>query len=173
MTVEEALAFFAPGDSVIHQGLKYLDDFGLGYLVLGCSTVTLSGGEAQRLNLAAELLRQKKKDTLFIFDEPTRGLHFSDIRYLLKLFNQLLKAGHTIIVIEHNLDVIGQAHHVVDVGPEGGDRGGRLVFSGPVAKLLESAKSHTGRYLKKHLQQYYRPATAKRSSEVEVAALTA
>ncbi|MCP3098084.1 excinuclease ABC subunit UvrA [Myxococcus sp. K15C18031901] len=157
LSVEEALSFFTPKqDATIVQALTYLRDFGLGYLVLGSSTVTLSGGEAQRLNLAAELLRQKKNRCLFIFDEPTRGLHFADIRHLLKLFNQLLEAGHTVIIIEHNLDVIGQAHYVVDMGPEGGDRGGDVVFAGPVQTLTETAGSHTGRYLKDHLKQYYR-----------------
>lgn len=157
MTVEEGLAFFAPEqDPLVVQALAYLRDFGLGYLVLGCSTVALSGGEAQRLNLAAELLRQKRKNTLFLFDEPTRGLHFSDIRHLMSLFNQLLVAGHTVIAIEHNLDVIAGAHHVVDLGPDGGDRGGRVVFSGPVEGLIKSAHSHTGRYLKEHLQRHYR-----------------
>ena len=149
MTVEDALAWF---DATTHpkvvQALGVLDEFGLGYLQLGCSTTTLSGGEAQRLNLAGELLKQRRSRTLFIFDEPTRGLHAADIRHLLALFERLLSTGNTIVVIEHNVKVIALADWVIDLGPGAGDEGGRVVHSGTPGDLADNPASVTGQFVR-------------------------
>lgn len=152
MTVEEGLDWFgADADPAIREALVTLNEFGLGYLQLGCSTTVLSGGEAQRLNLAAELVRQKAGRTLFIFDEPTRGLHRADIQYLLALFERLLRTGNTILVIEHNLEIVAWADWVIDMGPAAGDEGGRIVYAGTVDGLAEEPAGYTGRYVKEHL----------------------
>jgi excinuclease ABC subunit A len=124
-----------------------LQDIGLGYLTLGQPSNTLSGGEAQRIKLAAHLGKTTKEHTLYLFDEPTTGLHFDDIRKLLGAFNSLVEAGHSVIIIEHNLDVIKSADYVIDLGPEGGRRGGFIVAEGTPEALAENPESHTGRFL--------------------------
>ncbi len=153
LTVREAIAFFA-GENRIVTKLKVLDQVGLGYLRLGQPATTLSGGEAQRVKLAAHLAREAGADeersarTLYIFDEPTTGLHFDDIQKLLASFRKLIDAGASVLLIEHNLDVIKTADWIIDLGPEGGDAGGRLVVAGPPEKIAGTKGSHTGRYLK-------------------------
>jgi len=153
MTVEEAIEFFgkhADGKRVA-QKLQVLDDVGLGYLRLGQAATTLSGGEAQRIKLAAHLVDKKEGHTLFIFDEPTTGLHFDDIAKLLKCFTALLNAGNSLIVIEHNLDVIKCADYIIDMGPGGGVNGGKIVATGTPEELSKLAHSYTGSFLKKML----------------------
>ena len=150
MTVEEALAFFAPVPAVARK-LETLTNVGLGYIRLGQSATTLSGGEAQRIKLALELSKRDTGRTLYILDEPTTGLHFQDIELLLKVLHRLRDHGNTIIVIEHNLDVIKTADWVLDLGPEGGDRGGTLVCCGTPEQIAEHPESHTGRYLRRML----------------------
>ena len=152
MTVSEAIAFFGEnGQKTIVDRLKPLDDVGLGYIKLGQSSSTLSGGENQRVKLAYFMGQEKSEPTLFIFDEPTTGLHFHDIQRLLRAFDALIQRGHSILVIEHNLDVIKCADHVIDLGPEGGDRGGNLVFAGTPEQLCACNDSITGKYLSKKL----------------------
>lgn len=151
MTVREALLFFANVNRVASR-LRVLDDVGLGYLRLGQSATTLSGGEAQRVKLAAYLSKRTSERTLYIFDEPTTGLHFDDINRLLSAFKQLIEAGGSIIIIEHNLDVIKSADWVIDLGPEGGDEGGRVVAEGPPEAIAGCPSSHTGRFLRKVLK---------------------
>jgi excinuclease ABC subunit A len=150
MTVREAMGFFADVPRILSR-LQVLDDVGLGYLRLGQSATTLSGGEAQRVKLAAYLSRRAASRTLYIFDEPTTGLHFDDINKLLGAFNRLIEAGSTLLVIEHNLDVIKTADWVIDLGPEGGDEGGVLVAAGTPEQVAEVEASHTGRYLREYL----------------------
>jgi excinuclease ABC subunit A len=148
MTIEEALEFFAKEPKIIAK-IKPLMDVGLGYVQLGQSSNTLSGGEAQRIKLASFLVKgNNTHKTLFIFDEPTTGLHFADIKKLLKSFDALLEHGNTIIVIEHNMDVIKCADWVIDIGPEGGDRGGKVVFEGVPESLIKEKDSYTGKFLK-------------------------
>ncbi|MFF9120703.1 flavin reductase [Streptomyces massasporeus] len=150
MTVEDALDWFdATSSPKVVQALGVLREFGLGYLQLGCSTTTLSGGEAQRLNLAGELLKQRRSRTLFIFDEPTRGLHAADIRHLLALFERLISTGNTIVVIEHDLKVINIADWVIDLGPGAGREGGRIVHSGTPEDLADNAASVTGQFVRR------------------------
>ncbi len=151
MTVREALAFFAAVPKVTAR-LKILEEVGLGYLRLGQSATTLSGGEAQRLKLAAHLSRQENDGVLFILDEPTTGLHFDDIQKLLGCFRRLLEGGASLVVIEHNLDVIKCADWVIDLGPEGGERGGRVVATGTPEQVARNARSHTGRFLARALE---------------------
>ena len=152
LTVREALGFFAAAPRVV-QRLKVLDEIGLGYLRLGQSATTLSGGEAQRVKLAAHLAREthargeEPRHTLYIFDEPTTGLHFDDIQVLLTAFRRLLDAGASVLVIEHNLDVIKTADWIIDLGPEGGDAGGTVVVAGPPEQVAHTEHSHTGRFL--------------------------
>ena len=146
MTVHEALAFFA-GSPKVTSKLKVLDEVGLGYLRLGQSASTLSGGEAQRLKLGAHLTRQENTGVLYIFDEPTTGLHFDDIAKLLAAFRKLLEGGASVLIIEHNLDVIKSADWVIDLGPEGGDRGGQLVACGTPEQVARNNQSHTGKFL--------------------------
>jgi excinuclease ABC subunit A len=147
MTVREALLFFKDVKKLTSR-LKMLEDVGLGYLRLGQSATTLSGGEAQRVKLAAHLAQKTRSNTLFIFDEPTTGLHFDDINKLLAAFRALIDNGGSLLVIEHNLDVIKTADHVIDLGPEGGVGGGEIVATGTPEQIAENEKSHTGRYLK-------------------------
>jgi excinuclease ABC subunit A len=128
--------------------LKVLDDVGLGYLRLGQSATTLSGGEAQRVKLAAHLSQKTRSNTLFIFDEPTTGLHFDDINKLLSAFRALTDSGASLLVIEHNVDVIKTADYVIDLGPEGGVGGGEVVATGTPEQIARSDRSHTGRYLR-------------------------
>lgn len=154
MTVEEAIDFFTQNNqSQIARKLKPLNDVGLGYIKLGQSSSTLSGGENQRVKLAYFLGQEKCDPTLFIFDEPTTGLHFHDIKKLLKAFDALISHGHTVIVIEHNLDVVKCADHVIDLGPDGGDKGGNLVACGTPEDIVKCSNSITGKYLKEKLAQ--------------------
>src|SRR5947207_15463701 len=150
MTVREAIAFFREVPRIMNR-LRVLDDVGLGYLRLGQSATTLSGGEAQRIKLAAHLSKRTGSKTLYIFDEPTTGLHFDDINKLLAAFRALIEAGGSLIVIEHNLDVIKTADYVIDLGSEGGDAGGHLVVSGTPAEIMQVTASYTGHFLKQHL----------------------
>ena len=152
MSVEEALEFFRHFPS-IKRKLQTLYDVGLGYIKLGQPATTLSGGEAQRVKLAAELSKVATGKTVYILDEPTTGLHFDDVRKLLEVLQRLVDAGNTVIVIEHNLDVIKTADWIIDLGPEGGDQGGELIFAGPPEEIINCPRSYTGKYLAKHLQK--------------------
>ncbi len=146
MTVDEAFGFFSAVPK-IRDRLSILTRVGLGYIKLGQSATTLSGGEAQRIKLAKELAKRPTGRTLYILDEPTTGLHFEDIRKLLEVLHALVDAGNTIIVIEHNLEVIKTADHIIDIGPEGGDGGGRVVGVGTPEQIAAMKESHTGRFL--------------------------
>ncbi|MBN8248990.1 MAG: excinuclease ABC subunit UvrA, partial [Verrucomicrobia bacterium] len=150
LTVDEAAVFFRALPK-LQEPCQTLAEVGLGYLRLGQAGNTLSGGEAQRLKLAAELSRRQTGRTLYLFDEPTTGLHFQDIARLLEVMFRLRDAGNTLIVIEHNLDVIKVADWVLDLGPEGGGGGGRIVSEGPPEVVAACADSHTGRYLRRLL----------------------
>ncbi len=147
LTVREAIGFFHDTPRLVTR-LKLLDEVGLGYLRLGQSATTLSGGEAQRVKLAAHLAQSTNKGTLFICDEPTTGLHFDDIRKLLAAFERLIDNGGSLLVIEHNLDVIHAADWIIDMGPEGGDAGGRIVAEGTPEEIAAVELSHTGRFLR-------------------------
>src|SRR5690348_15845854 len=147
LTVREALNFFSSSPKVLRR-LQVLDEIGLGYLRLGQPATTLSGGEAQRIKIAAHLSSHTGDRVLYILDEPTTGLHFDDIAKLLAAFRKLLQAGHSLLVIEHNLDVIKTADWIIDLGPEGGDEGGRLVAAGTPEQIIKIEASHTGRYLR-------------------------
>ncbi len=151
MSVEEGLHFFS-GESTIGKKIEVLNELGLGYLTLGQSATTLSGGEAQRIKIAAELGKlQRSKHTVYVLDEPTTGLHLADIERLLESLNRLVDAGHTVLLIEHHLDVIKTADHVIDLGPEGGHAGGEVVVTGTPEDIAACKASHTGRFLKAHL----------------------
>jgi len=150
MTVEEALRFFENVPRV-REKLQTLYDVGLGYIKLGQSATTLSGGEAQRVKLSRELSRRGTGRTLYILDEPTTGLHFADIQQLLDVLHRLRDAGNTVLVIEHNLDVIKTADHIIDLGPEGGDSGGQIVATGTPEEVVRVKESHTGQFLKRVL----------------------
>jgi len=151
--VTEAREFFQNFHE-IHDKLAVLEDVGLGYIHLGQSATTLSGGEAQRIKLATELSRRSTGDTVYILDEPTTGLHFDDIKKLLGVLNRLVDAGNTVIVIEHNLDVIKTADWIIDMGPEGGDQGGRIVVTGPPEEVAKYHKeSYTAKYLREVLKK--------------------
>ena len=155
MTISEAITFFSEDSSALTKTivarLKTLEDVGLGYIKLGQNSSTLSGGENQRVKLAYFIGQERQEPTLFIFDEPTTGLHFHDINRLLQAFNALIERGHTILVIEHNMDVIKCADHVIDMGPEGGDRGGEVVCTGTPEEIAACTKSLTGKFLKEKL----------------------
>jgi excinuclease ABC subunit A len=152
MTINQAVEFFTEhGQKRIVQKMKPLQDVGLGYLKLGQSSSTLSGGENQRVKLAYYLSQEKAVPTLFIFDEPTTGLHFHDIKRLLNAFHSLISRGHTILIIEHNMDVIKTADWVIDLGPEGGRAGGNLVVAGTPETVAATEDSYTGRYLREKL----------------------
>ena len=154
MTVNQAVEFFTThGQKKIIKKLLPLQDVGLGYIKLGQSSSTLSGGENQRVKLAFYLSQEKADPTMFIFDEPTTGLHFHDIRKLLDAFDALIRRGHTIVIIEHNMDVIKCADYIVDLGPEGGDKGGRLVVAGTPEEVVQCEESYTGKYLKEKLKE--------------------
>jgi excinuclease ABC subunit A len=150
MTVEEALIFFDAIPS-IKKKLITLNDVGLGYITLGQSATTLSGGEAQRIKLAKELSKRSTGKTLFVLDEPTTGLHFADIELLLNVLNRLKDQGNTIVVIEHNLDVVKTADWIIDLGPEGGSDGGNIVASGTPEEIAKVNQSFTGQFIKKLL----------------------
>ena len=151
MTVEEALEFFEPVPS-IRRKIETLNDVGLSYIRLGQPSTTLSGGEAQRIKLATELSRRSTVKTIYILDEPTTGLHFADVHKLTEILQRLAEGGNTVIVIEHNLDVIKTADYIIDMGPEGGDRGGTVIARGTPEEVAEQEVSYTGRYLKKYLK---------------------
>jgi excinuclease ABC subunit A len=146
MPVEEAAEFFAPIDRIARR-LRALAEVGLGYVRLGQPATTLSGGEAQRIKLASELSKIATGRTLYILDEPTTGLHFADVQRLLDVLHRLVDAGNSVVVIEHNLDVIKSADRLIDLGPEGGDEGGRVVATGTPEEVAAVAVSHTGRFL--------------------------
>ena len=151
LSIEDGVQFFAD-DKTIHRKIRMLDELGLGYLTIGHASTLLSGGEAQRVKLASELGKLKRgRHNLYILDEPTTGLHFADIQRLLDSLNQLVDKGHSVVVIEHNLDVIKTADYVIDLGPEGGHKGGQLLSYGPPETIAAAKKSHTGRFLKQVL----------------------
>jgi excinuclease ABC subunit A len=153
MSVEEGVGFFA-SEPAVGKKIEVLHDLGLGYLTLGQSSTTLSGGEAQRIKIATELSKlQRSKHTVYILDEPTTGLHLADIERLLESLNRLVDAGHTVLLIEHHLDVIKTADHVIDLGPEGGHAGGQVVVTGTPEEIAACKASHTGRFLKAHLRR--------------------
>ena len=164
MTISEAVEFFKEtgkqGDKetgqitkAIVKRLSTLEDVGLGYIKLGQNSSTLSGGENQRVKLAYFIGQEKQESTLFIFDEPTTGLHFHDISRLLQAFNALIERGHTILIIEHNMEIIKCADYVIDLGPDGGDKGGNLVMAGTPEEVAQCKDSVTGRYLKEKLEE--------------------
>jgi excinuclease ABC subunit A len=146
LTVEQAREMFRPIPA-IERILSTLDEVGLGYIHLGQPATTLSGGEAQRVKLATELAKRSTGRTLYLLDEPTTGLHFDDVRKLLQLLHKLVEKGNTVLVVEHNLDVIKTADWVIDLGPDGGAAGGRLVVEGTPEKVAKAKESHTGRFL--------------------------
>jgi excinuclease ABC subunit A len=150
MSIEEAVPFFENMPHILRK-IKTIQDVGLGYITIGQSSVTLSGGEAQRVKLATELSKKDTGKTIYILDEPTTGLHFEDIRILLGVLDELVNRGNTVVVIEHNMDVIKVADHVIDMGPEGGAGGGQIIFTGTPEELAKDKKSYTGRFLKKEL----------------------
>ncbi|WP_346238877.1 excinuclease ABC subunit UvrA [Niabella insulamsoli] len=150
MTVDDAVEFFQPVPN-IHRKIKTLQDVGLGYITLGQSAVTLSGGEAQRVKLSTELSKKDTGKTFYILDEPTTGLHFEDIKHLIRVLNKLADRGNTVLIIEHNMDVIKIADHIIDLGPEGGDGGGKILFEGTPEALVKNKESYTGKYLKPEL----------------------
>jgi len=150
LTVEQAVEFFSEIPSIF-QKIATLQQIGLGYITLGQSSTTLSGGEAQRTKLATELSKRQTGNTLYILDEPTTGLHFEDVRLLLDVLNKLVDYGNTVIVIEHNMDVIKVADHIIDLGPEGGTKGGQVVAEGTPEEIIRNKKSHTAVYLAKEL----------------------
>ena len=152
MTVDEAISFFeSKGQKMIAKKLRPLSDVGLGYIKLGQNSSTLSGGENQRVKLAYYIGLEKAEPTLFFFDEPTTGLHFHDIKRLLSAFNALIDRGHTIVVIEHNMDVAKCADYIIDLGPDGGDKGGNLVCSGTPEEVAKCGKGYTSKYLAEKL----------------------
>ncbi len=152
MSVEEGVGFFA-GEPAVGKKIEVLDRLGLGYLTLGQSATTLSGGEAQRIEIATEMSKlQRAKHTVDILDEPTTGLHLADVQRLLGSLAHLVEAGHSVLLIEHHLDVIKTADHVIDLGPEGGHAGGEVVVTGTPEQVAACARSHTGRFLKAHLR---------------------
>jgi excinuclease ABC subunit A len=151
MTVEQAHEFFNAIPAV-EKKLRTLIEVGLGYITLGQNATTLSGGEAQRVKLALELSKRDTGRTLYILDEPTTGLHFADIQLLLDVIHKLRDAGNTIVIIEHNLDVIKTADWIIDLGPEGGDGGGEIIAEGTPDEVANNKKSYTGKYLKPYLK---------------------
>ena len=150
MTVDEALEFFI-NIPAIKRKLQTIADVGLGYIKLGQAATTLSGGEAQRVKLAAELSKRDTGKTVYILDEPTTGLHFADVQKLLDVLNRLVNLGNTVIIIEHNIDVIKNSDWIIDLGPEGGDKGGTVLAEGTPEQIAKNPKSYTGHYLKKVL----------------------
>lgn len=150
MTINQAVEFFESFPSILNK-IKVLQDVGLGYIKLGQPSSTLSGGESQRVKLAAELSKRDTGNTLFILDEPTTGLHFEDIKILLGVLNELVERGNTVLVIEHNMDVIKSADYIIDMGPEGGKNGGQVVAQGTPEEIAASEKSITAAFLRKEL----------------------
>jgi len=160
MTVDEAVEFFQ-NVPYIYRKIKVLQEVGLGYITLGQSAVTLSGGEAQRVKLSTELSKRDTGKTFYILDEPTTGLHFQDIQHLVDVLDKLVDRGNTVLVIEHNMDIIKIADHIIDLGPEGGDGGGKILFEGTPEKLIESKESFTAIFLKEELTQYLKTEKGK------------
>jgi excinuclease ABC subunit A len=152
MTVDEALEFFENLPKIKNK-LQTISDVGLGYVKLGQPSTTLSGGEAQRVKLATELSRRATGKTLYILDEPTTGLHTADVHRLIEVLNRLTDAGNTVVVIEHNLDVIKTADHIIDLGPEGGDQGGTIVVTGTPEEVAKCEASYTGQFLQRYFDQ--------------------
>ena len=152
MTVEEALDFFK-NIPTIHRKIQTMYDVGLSYVKLGQPSTTLSGGEAQRIKLATELSKRSTGKTIYILDEPTTGLHFADVHKLIEILQRLTDGGNTVVVIEHNLDVIKTADYIIDIGPEGGEKGGRIIAKGTPEKIAETEGSYTGTYIRKMLSQ--------------------
>jgi excinuclease ABC subunit A len=152
MTIEEAAEFFAPIPQIARK-MQTLLSVGLGYVKLGQSALTLSGGEAQRVKLALELSKRSTGNTLYILDEPTTGLHFADVKQLMDVIQRLADQGNTVIMIEHNLDVLLQADHIIDLGPEGGDRGGQVIAAGTPEQIAACGASYTGTYIKEMLER--------------------
>jgi excinuclease ABC subunit A len=150
MSIEQAVEFFENMPSILHK-IKTLKEVGLGYITLGQQSTTLSGGEAQRVKLATELSKKDTGNTFYILDEPTTGLHFEDVRILLDVLNKLVDKGNTVLVIEHNMDVIKMADHIIDIGPEGGSRGGNVICKGTPEEIVKSKESITAKYLKEEL----------------------
>jgi excinuclease ABC subunit A len=150
LTVEEALELFSNIPKIINT-LKYLFDVGLGYLQLGQSATTLSGGEAQRVKLSSELCKRSSGRTLYLLDEPTTGLHFADVAKLIAVLQRLVDRKNTVVVVEHNLEVIKCADYIIDLGPEGGDKGGEVVAAGSPEELIKNKRSYTARFLKEVL----------------------
>ena len=150
MTVEEAVKCLSLVPS-IRRKIETLNDVGLSYIKLGQPSTQLSGGEAQRVKLATELSRRSTGKTIYILDEPTTGLHFADVHKLIEILQRLAEGGNTVVVIEHNLDVIKTADYIIDIGPEGGDGGGTVIARGPPEEVAESPVSYTGKYIKKYL----------------------
>ena len=151
MTINRAVEFFENVPTILNK-IKVLQEVGLGYIKLGQPSTTLSGGESQRVKLATELAKRDTGNTLYILDEPTTGLHFEDIRVLMSVLQRLVDKGNTVIVIEHNLDVIKMADHIIDMGPEGGRGGGRLLQAGTPEEIVKHSESYTARYLKEYLE---------------------
>lgn len=164
MTVEDAHAFFKAVPP-IRDKMAMLEEVGLGYVRVGQQATTLSGGEAQRVKLAKELSRRATGQTLYILDEPTTGLHFEDVRKLLEVLHALVEQGNTVVVIEHNLEVIKTADWVIDLGPEGGDKGGEIVAEGTPEQVAKEKRSYTGAYLKQLLAS--KPAHVERSRDTQ------
>jgi excinuclease ABC subunit A len=152
MTIDEALEFFQDIPAV-QERLQTLQEVGLGYLELGQSATTLSGGEAQRVKISAELYRSHTQKTIYLLDEPTVGLHYEDVKKLIEILQQLVNKGNTVVVIEHSLDLIKSADYIIDIGPEGGVGGGKVVAKGTPEDVARNEKSYTGQYLKKHLKK--------------------
>ena len=152
MTIDEAVDFFQPIPKIYNK-VKTLQEVGLGYISLGQQSTTLSGGEAQRIKLATELSKKQTGNTLYILDEPTTGLHFEDVKILMDAINRLVDLGNSFIIIEHNLDVIKLADHIIDIGPEGGKNGGKIVAEGTPEEIIKNKKSITGKFLAKEMKQ--------------------
>ena len=152
MTINQAVDFFENVPDILRK-IKTIQDVGLGYIKLGQPSTTLSGGESQRVKLATELSKRDTGKTLYILDEPTTGLHFEDIRILMNVLQKLVDKGNTVIIIEHNLDVIKLADHIIDMGPEGGRKGGQIITTGTPEEIVKSKKGYTYKYLKTELDK--------------------
>ena len=152
MTIEEALRFFEDIPAV-YDRLKTLDEVGLGYLELGQSATTLSGGEAQRVKISSELYRPHLQKTMYLLDEPTIGLHYEDVKKLIEILQKLVERGNTVVLIEHNMDIIKSADYVIDIGPEGGAGGGKIVAKGTPEEVAQVKDSHTAKYLRRVLRK--------------------
>ena len=156
MSINEACDFFEPVPKIFRK-LKTIQDVGLGYINLGQSSTTLSGGEAQRIKLASELSKKDTGNTFYILDEPTTGLHFEDIRVLLNVLNLLVDKGNTVLIIEHNMDVIKQVDYIIDIGPEGGSKGGKIVCKGTPEDVINHPTSYTSKFLRKEFEELLIP----------------